>query len=1220
MDKRKVELIFDATEAPSFDSNLQDIERKQAEALRRMQGGIDIGAAGMSGGAMSPGMALPPSASHDALQNALGSTGGDVPWRELVDAVRALTEITSESADTARKTNETARRNLAWQQANALMNLGNQTVNQVAQGNFFGAAGGAVGGLLGLPFGPAGMAAGASIGGMAGNFLQGLSTGAGGARAYTADATDLARRFGGLDQLSPLQDYGLGSEQGYKVEETLSQMGRLQASRVAGNAGEAAQLIPAIQQLTRALGLNAEATIDLYQGYVQTGGDRGSDGLRDYMAQVVGGAISAGFESNIQMYGEFMNSARTQSVSQSGSLMSDRAFGQLQGVLANLTGTDSQASRFFKENPQFAQAGMSTYMAMGGAGDPYSTQAGYLRLAGVEEHQIDRRFINQETQMSNAGKAMGFLGDQMMQYSGMSREQFQAAAAADPNFVREQMSGNVNLQRLRGTQLLPGLIGRDATAQDMRAFEQLSNIAISNGGQLPTGTADGAGQVDKLLAQLNASPADAARQAEAERHNKQMEVMANFQNLMTKTDEWMANIYGWISENLDLAAIEETVLSVMNRFGNFVTDTALPFIEDQAIPFIQDQAIPFVMEGLDAAKALAQWAKDNNIAEKAGRVGRIAGMRSYEEFTSGDTGVGFDGKFDGPLSNFVRGVAARFNDTPGHGVTAREGYNTFQFAEGDQVFAFQGGGNTLGDLLKALEDILGVGIEYTELTKELHDERFTLAAEQFDLLALTEEHQAAITEYQTEQTEKIFPLMEAHLGAIADSVSLMAGIDQTLRDLTGVTVDIATMVNTLQMSGMGMMGAAAGGGSGVAQFPIRGMTLDDARITSGFGWRNIFGRRDFHEGIDIGVSGGTDVLAARSGTVSQIKPLADQLQIAIQSVNERGQEIEEWYIHTSDALVEVGDRVTAGQKIAEVAHTSSRARAARVSTGDHLDYRVRVDGDWVDPTTMLQGLPAGGTAPPTTGGGTFNPNVPADFQNKVNQVAGRLGANPDYLMAVMGFETGGSYDPSIRNGAGSGATGLIQFMPSTATGLGTSTSALAGMSQLEQLDYVEKYLQPYAGQLNSLEDTYMSVLYPAAIGQGAGHTLFNRGTTAYRQNSGLDINEDGRITVGEATNKVREYLPASGGSATAASSNTRTAAAVAAYTPPFARAATSTSGSNRSGGSVTLNITVNVNGSGSRVRDEAYEGAAAAVDEFEQRWRSESARHQPESAGDYSYS
>ena len=47
-------------------------------------------------------------------------------------------------------------------------------------------------------------------------------------------------------------------------------------------------------------------------------------------------------------------------------------------------------------------------------------------------------------------------------------------------------------------------------------------------------------------------------------------------------------------------------------------------------------------------------------------------------------------------------------------------------------------------------------------------------------------------------------------------------------------------------------------------------------------------------------------------------------------------------------------------------------------------------------------------------------------------MAGRLGISEADLMAVMSFETGGTFNPNIRNAAGSGATGLIQFMPSTA--------------------------------------------------------------------------------------------------------------------------------------------------------------------------------------------
>ncbi|HWS55534.1 MAG TPA: penicillin-insensitive murein endopeptidase [Pyrinomonadaceae bacterium] len=153
-------------------------------------------------------------------------------------------------------------------------------------------------------------------------------------------------------------------------------------------------------------------------------------------------------------------------------------------------------------------------------------------------------------------------------------------------------------------------------------------------------------------------------------------------------------------------------------------------------------------------------------------------------------------------------------------------------------------------------------------------------------------------------------------------------------------------------------------------------------------------------------------------------------------------------------------------------------------------------------------------------------NVTQDFKDKVMQVAERLGMNPNYLMAVMSFETGGKFSPGVKSLSGSGATGLIQFMPATAKALGTTTAALAQMTAEEQLDYVEKYLRPYRNRMKTVEDAYMAVLYPAAIGKGADHVLFRKGTKVYQQNAGLDINRDGVITVGEAAAKVRARLGA----------------------------------------------------------------------------------------------
>jgi hypothetical protein len=174
--------------------------------------------------------------------------------------------------------------------------------------------------------------------------------------------------------------------------------------------------------------------------------------------------------------------------------------------------------------------------------------------------------------------------------------------------------------------------------------------------------------------------------------------------------------------------------------------------------------------------------------------------------------------------------------------------------------------------------------------------------------------------------------------------------------------------------------------------------------------------------------------------------------------------------------------------------------------------------------------------PPLTGPATDSPVIAPDiaiawgtrvsgaFRRKVIEIGHRLEMDPNHLMAIMAFETGRSFDPAVTNHAGSGATGLIQFMPATARALGTSTAALSRMSAIDQLDYVEAYLAPYAGRMKDLPSAYMAVLYPRAVDKAPGYVLFRKGSKAYKLNRGLDLNGDGQVTKAEASAKVAALL------------------------------------------------------------------------------------------------
>ncbi|HET7255617.1 MAG TPA: transglycosylase SLT domain-containing protein [Xanthobacteraceae bacterium] len=157
--------------------------------------------------------------------------------------------------------------------------------------------------------------------------------------------------------------------------------------------------------------------------------------------------------------------------------------------------------------------------------------------------------------------------------------------------------------------------------------------------------------------------------------------------------------------------------------------------------------------------------------------------------------------------------------------------------------------------------------------------------------------------------------------------------------------------------------------------------------------------------------------------------------------------------------------------------------------------------------------------PPAKAPLCWGAKVSDEFRKRVRWIAETLQLDANDLMACMAWESGRSFSPSKRNLAGSGATGLIQFMPSTARSLGTTTDALAGMTAEDQLNFVYKYFRPWKGRLPSLSDVYMAILWPSAVGKGDDYALFTGGV-AYRQNVGLDLNKDGKVTKAECSAKL----------------------------------------------------------------------------------------------------
>jgi len=117
-------------------------------------------------------------------------------------------------------------------------------------------------------------------------------------------------------------------------------------------------------------------------------------------------------------------------------------------------------------------------------------------------------------------------------------------------------------------------------------------------------------------------------------------------------------------------------------------------------------------------------------------------------------------------------------------------------------------------------------------------------------------------------------------------------------------------------------------------------------LSSLFGSRihPITGKPNNHTGIDIPAPKGTPILAAKSGVVSISTKNSSYGNYVVVSHSDGTSTL---YAHMSARSVSEGQTVKQGQKLGEVGTTGS-------STGNHLHFEIRVNGNRVDPVTYFK--------------------------------------------------------------------------------------------------------------------------------------------------------------------------------------------------------------------------------------------------------------------------
>lgn len=267
--------------------------------------------------------------------------------------------------------------------------------------------------------------------------------------------------------------------------------------------------------------------------------------------------------------------------------------------------------------------------------------------------------------------------------------------------------------------------------------------------------------------------------------------------------------------------------------------------------------------------------------------------------------------------------------------------------------------------------------------------------------------------------EKILGQQAARLQLPFEEISLRRELEDFSRQIRGAALAVEQFRGALQ----GSPGSATGRipGSGNVVFPIPGRSLEDTRISSGFGPRRrpVPGASTFHRGVDFAVPAGTPVAATRASRVERIVEMpGGEFAVYTRALAEN---IEEGFLHINRLLVKVGDVLEPGQRIGQVSGVVSSQ-----SSGAHLDYRIAINGQFVDPVPFLRQMGRGPQSP----AGTGSRSLPAGREQRIEEALnfylsqGLSQQGAAYLVGALLQESG--LDPNAVGDQGT-ARGLAQW-------------------------------------------------------------------------------------------------------------------------------------------------------------------------------------------------
>lgn len=232
----------------------------------------------------------------------------------------------------------------------------------------------------------------------------------------------------------------------------------------------------------------------------------------------------------------------------------------------------------------------------------------------------------------------------------------------------------------------------------------------------------------------------------------------------------------------------------------------------------------------------------------------------------------------------------------------------------------------LDEFIATRNQIAAIKADLEEEKRQLDEAKAALDNEQEAMETLIASKQEEIGVFESDIQNK-----EA---AVAEYEAMIAEQDQIIKDL-----EAAILAEKKRLLEQNKKAIVYDGGQ--FKWPAPSYT----RISDDYGWRThpILGIEQFHNGVDMAAPSGSPILAAYDGEVvaaSYSPTMGNYIMI------DHGDGLYTIYMHASQLLASEGQMVARGEEIAKVGSTGR-------STGPHLHFTVRKDGNYISPWNYL---------------------------------------------------------------------------------------------------------------------------------------------------------------------------------------------------------------------------------------------------------------------------